>query len=134
MPNRGVLRMAAAGLNRPHHGLAGVGPDADLQRRLALASQLLGVAADIFLHPQRRIERALGMILMRNRRAEQSKDPIAGGLHDVPVVAMHRVDHELQRRVDNGARLLRVEVLHQLHRALDVGEQRRDGLALAFGE
>ena len=35
---------------------------------------------------------------------------------------------ELQRR----ARLLGVEVLHQLHRALDVGEQCGDGLALAL--
>jgi hypothetical protein len=45
---------------------------------------------------------------------------------------MHRVDHQLQRRIDNRAGLLGVEVLHQLHRTLDVGEQGGDGLALAF--
>ena len=64
--------------------------------------------------------------------SEQREDSIAGGLHDVTVVATGRVDHELQRRVDNRARLLRIEVLHQLRGALDVGEQRRDRLALAF--
>ena len=43
---------------------------------------------------------------------------------------MRRVDHQPERRIDNRARLLRVEVLHQLGRALDVREQRRHRLAL----
>ena len=73
------------------------------------------------------------MVLVRDRRAEQREDPVTRGLHDVAVVAMDRVDHQLQRRIDDRARFLGVEVLHQFHRALDVGEQRRDGLALAFG-
>jgi hypothetical protein len=34
--------------------------------------------------------------------------------------------------IDHGARLFGVEVLHQLHGALDIREQRRDGLALAL--
>ena len=71
------------------------------------------------------------MILVCDRSSEQREDAVAGGLHDVAVVATGRVDHELQRRVDNRARLLRIEVLHQLGRALDVGEHRRDHLALA---
>ena len=37
------------------------------------------------------------------------------------------------RRVDDRARLFGIEVLHQLGRAVYVGEQRGDGLALAFG-
>ena len=32
---------------------------------------------------------------MRDRRAEQREDAVAGGLHDVAVVAMDRVDHQL---------------------------------------
>ena len=71
------------------------------------------------------------MILMRDRRAEQRENSVAGGLHDVTVVAMHRVDHQLQRRIDNRPRLFRIEPLHQVHRSLDIGKQRRDGLALA---
>ena len=71
------------------------------------------------------------MVLMRDRRAEQRKDPVDGGLRYVAAVMMDRIHHQLQRRVDQAARLLRIEVLHQVHRALDVGEQRRYCLALA---
>jgi hypothetical protein len=58
------------------------------------------------------------------RCAEQREDAVARRLHDVAVVATHRLDHQLQRRVDNRARFLGVEFLHQFGRALDVGEQR----------
>jgi len=43
------------------------------------------------------------------------------------------VDHQLQCRIDDGARLLGVQLLHRLHRTLDVGEKRGDRLALALG-
>jgi len=46
---------------------------------------------------------------------------------------MDRVDHQPQRGINERARLLRIEVLHQFHRALDIGKQPRDGLALALG-
>ena len=71
------------------------------------------------------------MILVRDRRAEQGEDSIAGRLHDVAVVAMDRIDHQLERGIDERARLLGIEVLHQVHRALDIGEQRGERLALA---
>jgi hypothetical protein len=37
--------------------------------------------------------------------------------------------HHLERRIDDTAGLLRVEVLDQFHRALNIGEQCGDGLA-----
>jgi hypothetical protein len=43
-----------------------------------------------------------------------------------------RVDHQLERGVDDRASFFRVKVLLELGRALDVGEQRRDRLAFAF--
>ena len=46
---------------------------------------------------------------------------------------MDRVHHRLQRRIDDRLRILGIEVFDQIHRALDVGEQRRDRLALAVG-
>jgi hypothetical protein len=55
------------------------------------------------------------------------------GLHDVTAVTTDGIDHELERGIDNGAGLFRVEILHQLHRALDISEQRRHRLALAVG-
>ena len=69
---------------------------------------------------------------MGDRRAEQREDAVAGRLHDIAIVAMRRVDHQLQCGIDNRARLFGVEVLHQLGRSLDVREQRGDRLALAF--
>jgi hypothetical protein len=52
-------------------------------------------------------------------------------LHDVPAVPPRRFDHQLERGVNDRAGLFRVEVLHQFHRALDVGKQCRHRLALA---
>jgi hypothetical protein len=43
---------------------------------------------------------------------------------------MHCVHHQFECRVDDCPRLLGVEVLHQIHRTLDVGKQRGDHLAL----
>jgi hypothetical protein len=60
------------------------------------------------------------------------QDPITGGLHDIAAVTAHRIDHDAQRGVNDDARLLGVEVPLQLGRALDVGEQRGDRLALAL--
>src|SRR6516225_9817758 len=72
------------------------------------------------------------MILMRNRCSEKRKDAIAGRLHDEAAVTMDRVDHQLECWIDNRSGIFRVEILHKLHRALDVCEQRRNGLALPF--
>src|SRR6266851_6628925 len=72
------------------------------------------------------------MVLVRDRCAEQREDAIAGQLHDITVVAMGGVHHQLERGIDHGARLLGIEILHHLGRTLDVREQGCDGLALAL--
>src|SRR5438309_2477932 len=73
------------------------------------------------------------MVFMRNRRSEQREYPVAGRLHDVTAVTVYSFHHQLERGIDNGTRLLRVEVLHQLHRALYVRKESGDGLALTIG-
>jgi hypothetical protein len=50
-------------------------------------------------------------------------------LHDVAVIALYRVDHDAQGRVDDCAGLFGIEIAHQLGGAFDVGEQRRHRLA-----
>jgi hypothetical protein len=85
----------------------------------------------LLLHRQRRMKCALRMVLVRDRRAEDCEDAVAGRLRDIAAVAMHRRHHEVQHRVDDRARLLGIEIAHQLGRALDVREQRRHRLALA---
>jgi hypothetical protein len=86
------------------------------------------------LQAERGEECSLRMILMSDGRSEQRKDTVAGGLHDVAVVAPHRLDHQLERRINDRTRLLGIEVAHQLGRALDVGEQGRHRLALAVDQ
>ena len=84
------------------------------------------------MQPQRRVQRPLRMVLMRHRRPEQREDAVAGGLRHVAVVAMDRVDHQPKRRIDDRARLLGVELRHQLGRPLDICKQRRHRLALTL--
>jgi hypothetical protein len=72
------------------------------------------------------------MILVRDRCTEQREAAVAGGLRNVAAVVPHRFDHQLERRIDDRARLFGIEILHQIHRALDIREQRRHRLALAL--
>ena len=92
----------------------------------------LGVPLHRLLHPQRRIARAHRVILVGERRAEERHDPVAHDLVHGALVAVHRLHHVLEHRVEELARLLGVAVGQQLHRALEVGEEHRDLLALAF--
>jgi hypothetical protein len=121
------------GLNGAHHDLASVDSDTDLDPCAAAHPELIAVAAKIVARRDGCMNRALRMVLMGDRRAEQREDAIAGRLDDVSIVAMDRLNHQLQRRIDDGARFFGVEIAHQLGRALDVGEQRGDGLALTLG-
>ena len=109
MPDRRVLGVRVAGRYRAHHGFAGVDTDTRLDWRIPRLRHFRRVAAHLLLHAKCRIERALRMILMRDRRAEQREDAITSGLHDVAVVAMGRIDHQLEGRIDDGARLLGIE-------------------------
>jgi hypothetical protein len=51
-------------------------------------------------------------------------------LHDETAVTVNGSDHQLEGWIDNRPGLFRIEVLHQFHRAFDVSEQPRYGLAL----
>jgi len=73
------------------------------------------------------------MILMGNRRPKQGKDTVAGGLNHVAVVPTYRIDHQLENRVDDGARFLGIQILLKAGRVYDVNEERCDEFALAFG-
>ncbi len=131
MTNWGVLSVPA-GVDHAQNHFASVDTDTRLRGWLTLRRKPLPMLPQCLLQPQRRIECALGMVLMRDRRAEQREDAVTGGLHHVTVVAMSGVDHKFQRRIDNRARVLRVKVAHHCGRIFDVREQRRHRLALAF--
>ena len=96
------------------------------------APHLLGVPLHRLLHPQRGIARPHRVVLVGQRRAEERHDPVAHHLVDGALVAVDGLHHPLEDRVEELARLLGVAVGEQLHRALEVGEEDRDLLALAF--
>src|SRR5205807_560267 len=90
MPDRSVLGAMLAGLNRAHHHLAGIQPDANLDRRAPLLAQLACVPLEVLLHLERREQRPLRMVFVRDRRPEQREDAIPGRLRHIALVAMHR--------------------------------------------
>src|SRR5208337_628888 len=77
MSDRRVLDLARAGCDRAHHNFAGVYADANLDRCAPFGLELRAIAPQFLLHPQRRVERALRMIFMRDGRAEQREDAVA---------------------------------------------------------
>lgn len=81
MSDRSIFGLPLAGLNGAHDDLADVGADPDLEIHSSFRTQPFSEAAYIILHPERRIERTLRMVLVRDRRAEQREDAIARGLH-----------------------------------------------------
>jgi hypothetical protein len=51
-------------------------------------------------------------------------------LNDIAAVIPDGLDHQLESWIDNRSRFLRIELFDQLHRALYISEQGRDGFAL----
>src|SRR5262245_25601769 len=77
-------------------------------------------------------ERALRMVFLGHRCAEQREDSVSSGLRDVAAIALHGLHHQVECRIDYGAGFLRIEVLYELHRSFDVREQCSDGLAFTL--
>ena len=105
-------------------------PGADLDA--AGAAQLGRLDVHGALDRQRRKAGAHGVVLMRDRRAEQRHDAVAKDPVDGTLVTVDAVHHHAERRIQNAPGVLRVGVLDQRERALDVGEQHGDLLALAL--
>ena len=118
--------------DRADHDFAGVEPDPDLHGHAVRAPRLLGVSIDGFLHAERGITGADGVVFVRDRRAEQCHDPVAHHLVHRALVVVNGVHHVCEDRVEDLARLLRIAVGDELHRTLEVGEEDGHLLALAF--
>ena len=72
------------------------------------------------------------MVFMGQRRSEQRHNAVTHDLVHGALIAVHGFYHAFQHRVEELPRLLGVAVGEELQRALHVGEQHRDLLALAF--
>ena len=84
------------------------------------------------LHPKRRAHGAVGVILVRERRAEEGEHPVAEELGDGPLVAVDLLEHHVEAAAHDGVRVLWVEFLGEAGEPDHVGEQGRDLLALAL--
>jgi hypothetical protein len=74
---------------------------------------------------------ALGVVLVRERRAEQRHHAVAGVLVHGALEAMHAVGEEGEEAIHHRVPFLGVHLLGECHRALHVGEEDGDRLALA---
>ena len=105
--------------------------DANVHRDPMAATDLLAVAADRLLHGQGGIGSAYRMVLMRQRR-KQGHDTITHDLVDGAFIAMHRLHHAFQHRVEELPGFFRIAVGQQLHGTSQVREQHGDVFAFAF--
>jgi hypothetical protein len=131
LPDRRVVHVEIRPDGADDH-LAGVESHADLERHPVRAKDPLRVFRDRLLHPQRRVAGPHGMVLVGERRAEERHDPVAHDLVDRALVSVNGLHHVLKNRVQELPRLLGIAVGEQLHRALQVGEEDGDLLALAL--
>ena len=118
--------------NRTDDDLARVDADADHRVDADLAPHLGPDLSHGVVDRERGITGADGVILVGDRRAEHGHDTVAQQLADRAFVAVHAAHHRLYRRIEDMTGRLGIEARHQLERALDVGKQHRDELALAL--
>ena len=131
MTNRNIVRVQIVFANRAHDDRAGIDAHPHLQIDPFVMPEPFGIGPALFLHAERGKQGALGVVFMGERRPEEGENAIAHRLGYIAFIAMHGGHHELQGRVNNGARVFRVKVLDEFHRALDIGEQCGNGFALA---
>jgi hypothetical protein len=104
--------------DRPDDDLAGIQPDPDLERDAVRPTHLLGVPAHGSLHVDCRIAGPHRVILVGDRRPEERHDPVAHHLVHRTLVAVDRLHHAVEHRVQELPGVLGVAVGEQLQRAL----------------
>ena len=128
MADRGV-RHAEVLADRPHHHLAGVEPDPDREAE-ALRAELRAVGGELLLEVKRRVAGARSVVLVGDRRPEQSHDAVACELVDGALEAVHALTEDREEAIHDRPPILGVALLGELHRAHHVREQHRHLLAL----
>ena len=98
--------------------LSGAGGELGLQRREAIE------------HRERRADRALGVVFVRNRGAEHGDHAVSRVLLGRAAEPLDLLRHRLEEGRHDGAQLLGVEPGGELGRGDEIGEERRHDLAL----
>ena len=112
------------------HDLARVQPDSHAEVEPAFDAQLVRVVSHLVPQPECRVARPLGMVFVRDRRAEQRHDAVARVLVHRSLEAVDTFGQDREEALQDRVPDLGVQPLRQIHRALHVREQHRDLLAL----
>src|SRR5207247_4317821 len=86
--------------DRADHHLPRIEPHADREVESLGAAELAAVAPERFAEMQRRMAGALGVILVRDWRAEERHDPVAGELVDGALEAVDTLREDAEEAVE----------------------------------
>ena len=117
--HRGVL----GACQRADQDLAGVDADAHADPRAAGQPRCADEVSQRCLHAQRGAHGAFGVVLVRDRRAEQREDAVAEDLVDPAAERRDVVDEQLEARVDQPLDGLRIAMFSQCCEPDQIGEQ-----------
>ena len=109
LPDRGIVHAEIAS-DRAHEHLARIEPDPDLDVDAMAMTRLVRIAIHRFLHAQCGVASAHRMIFVRQRRAEQRHDAVPHHLVDGALVAVNRLHHPLEHRIEDLARFLGITI------------------------
>ncbi len=133
----GVAKGVVQDIRRRHAGRDHDEPRVDSDARGELdpvcRRDLRGVVADCFANREGSADRPLGVVLARNRRAEQCEEAVSGQLRDSTAETLHALAHQPHDVVEEELRPLRTELLGDRRRARDVGDEHRDDPPLSCG-
>ena len=132
-PRRDVGDVAVNLARRIDHRRAGFEADAGGEHRLAGAGVLAVQLGQRALDRQRRPRRALGVVLLRHRIAEQRHQPVAELLGDMAAHFCDRRRGGIEIGADEVAPLLGIELRGNAGRTHQIAEHHREIAALAAG-
>jgi hypothetical protein len=131
VPHRGVIH-AQIVPNAPHHDETGVEALPHLEADPLAAPKFLLIPLQGCPNPQRRMDCALRVVLVGNRRPEEGHDPIAEELVHRALVAVNFGQHHLKGAIHQAMDFFRVEPFRERGEARDIHEENRHLLALPF--
>jgi hypothetical protein len=115
-----------------HDHLARVEAHSRREGKRVRATKLVGVGAQGLAQVEDRQASALGVILVRNGRAEKGHDPVARVLVDRAFEAMNAFRKDREEAIHDLVPFFGVDLFGEVHRALHVGEEHRHLLPLAL--
>ena len=103
--------------------LAGVHPDPKREPHAVRPIEVVVQVEDRGLHRERGVDRALRIVLVRDRRAEYGHDRVTDVLVDRPLVPLDLAREGPEVAAEDRPQLLRVELLRERRRAGEIREE-----------